>query len=155
MNRLRIGAGLLLAWSGLNLLVAAAVTLLTLAGRDAPVLAMVLDDAGIAALDPRVLGVVNAQAVFANPCVVALCLLVMVLVVRGVRAGIRWAHTALVVALVPLQAFGFASDAFLQHRNLAANVVSSVVLVAGLVLARPVDAGGGRPQGSSGSGGNP
>jgi hypothetical protein len=39
-----------------------------------------------------------------------------------------------VAALAPVQALGFASDAFFGHRNLIANVVSSVILLVGLSL---------------------
>ena len=64
-----------------------------------------------------------------------MCALVLVIVWRALMARARWAFEALVACLVPLQAAGFASDAFLGHRNLVANVVSTVLLCTGLALA--------------------
>lgn len=45
------------------------------------------------------------------------------MVAKTLMARARWAFEALVAYLVPLQAAGFASDAFLGHRSLVANVV--------------------------------
>ncbi len=142
--RKRAGAVLLSLWCGANLLVAAAVTATTLLGRAPPALRLVFGDAELAALDPRVVAVVRAQAALANPCIVALCVLVLALTwsgaVGGTRSasgavgGTRSAWRALAGTLVPLQAFGFVSDGFLGARNLAANVASSALLVAALAL---------------------
>jgi hypothetical protein len=71
--------------------------------------------------------VVAAQAAIANPCIAALCVLVLALVRRreyAIVAGV----------LVPVQAFGFVSDGFLGHRNLAVNLGSTALLLAGLAL---------------------
>jgi hypothetical protein len=135
--RVRIGAGLLSVWSVLNLLVAAAVTALTLAGRPAPALQLVLRDDQLQAVDARVLAVVKAQALFANPAIVVCCALVLVLLRKGVLGELPWAWRALAFTLLPLQAFGFISDGALGSVNLAANVISSVVLVVGLALCSP------------------
>lgn len=134
MTSLRAGAVLLSLWSGLNLLVAAAVTALVALGRPPPALAFVLADAELARTDGRLLRVVESQALLANPCIAALCGLVLALVWKGVVAGQRWALGALAATLVPLQAFGFVSDASLGHSNLGANVLSSLALAAGLAL---------------------
>ena len=134
---LKVGAVLLSVWSGLNLLVALAVTALTLAGHPPPALRFLFDDAQAAQVDPRALAVINAQALLANPCIVALCGLTLVVVWEGVMRRVRWCWVGLCVALLPLQVFGFVSDAALGGKNMAANVVSTLVLVAGLVLSRP------------------
>lgn len=130
------GAVVLSIWSGLNLLVGAAVTAMILIGRAPPALAMVVPDGEIASLDARALAVVNAQAALANPLIVALCLLVLAIIWTSLVDGARWAFWALVAGLVPLQIFGFISDDYLGHHNLTANVVSSLVLLCGLALAR-------------------
>jgi hypothetical protein len=135
MKSLKAGAVLLTVWSGLNLVVAVANTAATLAARRAPLLALVFTDAEVRRLDPRAIAAINAQAAFANPSATALCMLVLVIVWTGLVARARWAFWALAGSLVPMQVFGFASDAFLGSRFLVANVVSSVVLVAGLALA--------------------
>lgn len=134
---LKVGAVLLSLWSGLNLLVALGVTATTLAGRPPPALGFLFDDAAINQLDPRVLAVINAQALVANPLIVALCGLTLLVLWQGVMRGARWAWAALCFTLLPVQLFGFVSDTQLGGKNLAANVVSSLVLVAGLVLCAP------------------
>jgi hypothetical protein len=134
MRSLMAGAVLLSLWSGLNLLVAAAVTAVTLSGGEPPALSLVFGPDAPRDLDAKALAVINAQAALANPCIVALCLLVSAITWTSLVARRRWSFWALVVALVPLQAFGFASDAFLGHKNLIANVASSALLFAGLAL---------------------
>ena len=134
IKTLKIGAVLLSIWSGVNLCVAAGVTLFTLLGRKPPALALVLTDSEIAQLDPRAIDVVNAQASLANPSIVALCTLTLVVVWTCLVRGARWAWLALVGTLLPLQALGFISDAFLGHRNIGANILSSGLLLGALVL---------------------
>jgi hypothetical protein len=131
---LSAGAVLLSVWSGLNLLVAIAVTAVTFSGRMPPALQLLFTDAEIGGLDPKVLAVVNAQAALANPCIAALCALVLVILWKGIVAQVRWTWWAVAAALCPLQVFGFASDAVLGHRNLLVNLVSSAILLAGLAL---------------------
>jgi hypothetical protein len=146
VKRLKAGAVLLSIWCGLNMAVALGVTAMTLAGRDAPALSLVLADAEVRALDPRLVAVVDAQAALANPCILALAALVLVVVWTSLVARARWALPALAATLIPLQAFGFVSDAYLHNRNLVANVASTVILLTALVLARQ----GARAVGGSG-----
>lgn len=96
---LKIGAILLSIWSGLNLVVGVAVTAATLMKRNAPALSMVFSDTEIARLDEKVVGVVNAQAALANPCIVAICLLVLAIVWTSLVARMRWSFFALVISL--------------------------------------------------------
>jgi hypothetical protein len=131
---LKVGAMLLSLWSGLNILVAVAVATMTLSGRNPPALSILFTDAEIHRLDGKVIAVVNAQAALANPCIVALCLVVLGTIWKGLIARMRWSFWVLVGALLPLQAFGFVSDAFLGHRNLIANLVSTAILITGLGL---------------------
>jgi hypothetical protein len=134
MKWLRAGAVLLSIWCGLNAAVALYVTVMTVSGHAAPALALVLRPSEVGAADPRLLAVVNAQAAMANPCIIALCGLVLAVTWTSVMARARWALRALIPTLVPLQAFGFVSDGFLHDRNLAANVGSTVVLITALAL---------------------
>jgi hypothetical protein len=85
-------------------------------------------------LDPRAIDVVNAQAALANPCIVALCAPTLVTIWTSLIRGARWAWLAFAGTLLPLQAFGFISDAFLGHRNFVVNIVSSGLLLVALVL---------------------
>jgi len=138
LKRNRAGAVLLSVWCVLNAAVALAVTIATLAGRAPPALALILSKDEIQRLDPRALAVVNAQAALANPCIVVVCALVLAIVWNGLMKGASWAWWTLAATLLPLQAFGFVSDGFLGHRNVVANLVSAFILVAALVLARPL-----------------
>lgn len=135
-RRMKAGAILLSLWSGANFFLAAGILVaVTVLGRPPPSLPMALDPAQIAALAPQALALVFALAVFANACAAALCLLVLIVTWTALVAGQRWAFWALVAALLPLQAFGFVSDVYLGGHNLAANLASTALLVAGLALA--------------------
>ena len=69
MKRAKIGLGILTVWGSLNILVAAAVTIMTLAKESPPALRLVMSADAIRRLDPQSLAVVNAQAALANPCI--------------------------------------------------------------------------------------
>jgi hypothetical protein len=128
----KAGTVLLSLWAGLNALVALAVTVSTLLQRPPPALALMLSDAEIHVVDPRVLAVVQAQAAIANPLIIAVCALALFL--AWTRPPRWW--PALAATLLPVQAFGFISDAFLGGHNLVANLVSTLLLVLGLSLSR-------------------
>jgi hypothetical protein len=126
----KAGRVLLSLWAGLNALVAAFVTLSTVMGRSPPALALVMDDAS--QVDPRALAVIQAQAAIANPLILAVCAMVLTLI--WTRPKEYWALLA--ATLVPVQAFGFVSDAFLGHRNVIANAISTAMVLAGLFMLR-------------------
>jgi hypothetical protein len=127
---LKAGRVVLTLWAGLNALVAAFVTLSTVMGRSPPALALVMSDTS--GVDPKALAVIQAQAAIANPLILAVCAFVVVLLwTRPREYGVTLAAT-----LLPVQAFGFVSDRFLGNTNLAANAVSTVMVVVGLVLVR-------------------
>lgn len=133
---LRVGSILLTLWSGVNLLLALGILAgLGLFGLDAPALGILFDPSEIARLDPKVLGTVNALAVFGNACAAGFCLLVLFLTWTGLARRSAPSLRILALATLPVQAFGFLSDSFLGNRNLVANLVSTGVLLAGLVLA--------------------
>jgi hypothetical protein len=134
VNKGKVGAILLTIWSGLNVLVAAWVTLATVFLGKTPVLSLLYPGVESGSFDPRLVGVIDAQAALANPCIVALCTLVLVSVWSGVLTQNRKFFWAVVIALVPLQAFGFVSDHFIGDHNLVANVISSLLLCTGLFL---------------------
>lgn len=129
---LKAGKVLFLLWSGLNFLVAAAVTVMTVLNRPPPALALMLSSDEIATVEPKAIAVIQAQAAIANPVIMALCALSTLLVFKALHE--RWARVAVWSTLLPVQIFGFVSDSFLGGRNLVANAVSSVVLLAALAL---------------------
>jgi hypothetical protein len=137
MKRAKIGLGILTLWGSLNILVAAAVTVMTLAKESPPALRLVMSGDAIRRLDPQALAVVNAQAAFANPCIIGFCLLVLTMLWsnRGApAAGGQFNYLILVPTLLFVQVFAFISDGFLGHKNLPANLVSTLLLTVGLIL---------------------
>ncbi len=120
----------LYVWTGFNLLLALGILASILVfHRDPPALSILFDESRRRALAPDVRATVTALAVLANALIFAFSALILVLV------HARAHRVAVAGALVTVQLFGFASDAFLGNRNLVANLISSGVLGLGLVLA--------------------
>jgi len=132
---LRAGSILLTVWSGLNLLLALGILAgLTFFHQNAPAIRILFEPPEIALLDAKVLGTVNALAVFGNACAAGFCLLILFVTWSGLAGKSSKAFWALALSSGLVQAFGFVSDSFLGDRNLIANIVSTGVLLAGLVL---------------------
>lgn len=123
---------LLTVWAGLNAVVAAYVTVATLAGAAPPALRLVLSSEQVSRVDPAALGVIHAQAAIANPLILVVCAWVIVAAWTALHE--RWVRVTLIATLLPLQAFGFVSDGYLGGTNLIANVISTAILGAGLAL---------------------
>jgi hypothetical protein len=137
MKRAKVGLGLLTLWGSLNILVAAAVTVMTLAKESPPALRLVMSADAIRRLDPQAFAVVNAQASFANPCIIGFCVLVLTMLWsnrRASRGSSHFSYFVLVPTLLFVQIFAFISDGFLGHKNLAANLISTLLLAVGLTL---------------------
>jgi len=105
-------------------------------GQNAPGLHILYSSSEIAQIDGRALATINGLAIFANACAAAYCGLALVLVVRSLKYDDRWAFAVLWVSSLALQAAGFASDSYFGHRDLAANLVSTALLICGLLIAR-------------------
>lgn len=133
---LRTGAVLLSLWTGFNLILALGILFILLVlGKNAPCLLILYDDMQAVGMDPRALATINALAVVFNACAAAICALSLVVIwVALVRRAV-WAFWALAGSLLFLQAAGFASDSFLSHKNLVANIVSSTLLLLGFAAA--------------------
>lgn len=134
MKTQKIGLVLLSIWCCLEIAVAAWVTAMTFAGRAPPALLLVMPETRISSVAHEALAVINAQAAIANPCICAVAAMALVLAWRGVARGQRWTWWLLVGTLLPLQASAFVSDSFLGHRNLVANLISTLMLTAALAL---------------------
>jgi hypothetical protein len=137
MKRAKIGLGILTLWGSLNILVAAAVTIMTLAKESPPALRLVMSADAIRRLDPQALAVVNAQAALANPCIIGFRVLALTMLWSNRRPpkGSRFSGYVLVPTLLFVQVFAFVSDGYLGHKNLPANLVSTLLLAVGLTLA--------------------
>jgi hypothetical protein len=135
--RIKAGAIVLSVWSALNLAVALIVTGATVADGHALLLRLLFDEAQRRALDPKLVAIIDAQALLANPCIAALCTMMLVVIWTSLIREARWAFLLLASTLLPLQVFGYVSDATIGNRNLGVNLVSTALLLAGLALARP------------------
>ncbi|HEY2713657.1 MAG TPA: hypothetical protein VGI60_14175 [Chthoniobacterales bacterium] len=124
-------------WAGGNLLLAIGiVAAMLLFGTNAPSLFILFSKPEIAALDPKALATINGLAVFANACAAAFCVMALALIWRALCHGEIWCIRLLVACAIPLQGLGFASDIYFRHKDLPANVISSVILLLGLFAAR-------------------
>lgn len=134
MRALKTGAVLISLWSGFNLLLALGILVAMALGKNPPSVGMVFSDAEASMLDQRALGLISALAVLFNACAVCFCTLVLALTWKGVVAGSRASLAAIAVAFGFLQPAAFWSDSYLGHHNLAANLVSTLVIAAGLAF---------------------
>ena len=124
---------LLSLWTGLNLVLALGILfLMLLMGRNAPCLIILYGDTQGTGIDPRALATINGLAVLFNACAAAICGLSLSVIWMALRRASRWAFWSLTICLGFLQAAGFASDAFLQNKNLLANIGSSLLLLSGI-----------------------
>lgn len=130
---LRTGAIVLTVWIGFNLALALGILFAVLVlGKNAPALTILYGDTLATGMDPRALATINAFAVIFNACAAALCGLALAITWYALMRKARWAFWSLSVCLLFLQAAGFASDAFFQHKDIVANVVSSLCLLVGV-----------------------
>ena len=133
---LRTGAVFLSLWTGFNLILALGILFMLLVlGKNAPCLLILYDDVRAVGMDPRALATINALAVVFNACVAAICALSLAVIWVALVRHAVWAFWALAGSLLFLQAAGFASDSFLSHKNLVANIVSSSLLLLGFAAA--------------------
>jgi hypothetical protein len=133
---LRAGAILLTIWTGVNLVLALGILCsLVVLHKNAPALLILYGDTQAIGIEPRALATINGLAVMFNACAAAVCgLSLSVIWIPLLRKEI-WALRALSTCLLFLQAAGFASDTFFQQKDLKANMVSSLLLLAGLFCA--------------------
>jgi hypothetical protein len=132
---LRAGAILLTIRTGFNLALALCILFAILVlGKNAPALVILYGDTHATGMDPRALATINALAVIFNACAAALCALSLAVIWFGLVRRIRWAFWSVAGSLAFVQAAGFASDSFLRHKDLPANLASSLLLAFGLVF---------------------
>lgn len=132
---IRTGAIILSFWTGINLLFGLGILfLLLILHKNAPALMILYGDTRANGIDPRALATINAFAVVFNACAAALCTLSLVVIWIPLMQKKVWAFWALSGSLLFLQGAGFASDAFFEHKDLLLNVLSSAVLLSGIIF---------------------
>lgn len=131
----RLGIAVLSLWSGFNLLLALGILfLINVLKQNAPAFSILFDESAMRRLNPKVIATVNALAVLCNGCIAGFCILLLAVIWMGLLKKMRWAFWALTSSMLFVQALGFLSDSFLGKRNFRLNMISTSVLVFGLVL---------------------
>jgi hypothetical protein len=132
---LRTGVILLTLWTGFNLVLALCILFaMIVLGKNAPALTILYSDTQAVGMDIRALATINGLAVIFNACAAALCGLSLAVIWCALIHKVRWAFWALAACLLFLQTAGFASDSFFQHKDLVANLASSLCLLVGLTF---------------------
>jgi hypothetical protein len=129
---LRLGCIVLSVWTGFQLLLALGIVIaMTVLGHHAPALTILfLPNEPI---ETRALATIDSLAILGNSLIVAYCAAILVMTWAGVRRGVRWAFFAVAGSLLFVQFAGFTSDVPLGGRDLKLNLVSTALLLAGLV----------------------
>jgi hypothetical protein len=131
----RVGPIVLTVWAAFNLALAVIILIaICFFQQNAPALSILFDDAAMLQLDSRALATINALALIFNACAAAFYLLSLVVIWKGLVKKSRWAFWGLLSSMSLLQVAGFVSDAFLNSKNLSANIISTAVLVIGFGL---------------------
>ena len=132
---LKSGIVFLSVWSGFNLLLALSIIgSMTIGGNNAPGLMILFDDSSGEGIETRSLATINALAILFNASAVSLCSLSLILTWRLIRERCRWAFYSVASCLLFLQMFGFVSDSYFESRNLLLNLLSSALLLLGILL---------------------
>src|SRR5262245_38345756 len=133
---IRTGAIVLSLWTGANLILSLGILFWILVlGHNAPALTILYEDTLVVGMDPRALATINGMAVILNACSAAICALSLAVIWVPLLQKQAWAFWGLSGSLLFLQAAGFASDSFFHHKDLPLNIVSSLLLLSGIVLA--------------------
>lgn len=131
----KTGVTLLYIWSGVNLLLAAAIlTTVVVFGADSPLLVMVFDKAEIETLDARVIASLNTLTILYNSCSVVVSVLVWTVIRKNLVAGETWAFWLLLFVIGFIEVMAFVASAQVGHARWQVNVVQSVLYVAGIGL---------------------
>jgi len=130
---LKTGSTILSIWSGVNFLLAALIlTTVVVFGADSPLLVMVFDKPGIAALDARVIASLNTLTILYNSCSVAVSVLVWMVIRRNLVAGETWAFWLLLVVIGFIEVMAFIASAQVGHARWQVNVLLSALYVSGI-----------------------
>jgi hypothetical protein len=101
---------------------------------NAPGISIILSDEEISSLNPKAIDTMNALAILMNGTIV-IFLSTLFFVLKDKKAlDQKEFLKRIVIPLVMLQILGFVSDSYFNNVDLLLNIVSSMVLLLGLVL---------------------
>lgn len=132
---LKKGSIVLSIWSGINLVLAAAILTTVVAfNADSPLLVLVFEDAEIAGLDARVIASLNTLTILYNSCSVVVSLLVWTIIWKHLIVGQRWAFWLLLAVIGFIEVMAFIASAGVANARWQVNVVQSVLYLVGIGL---------------------
>jgi hypothetical protein len=133
---LKTGSTMLAIWSGINLLLAAAIlTMLVVFKANSPLLVMVFARSEIAALDARVIASLNTLTILYNSCSMVVSVLVWTVIWKHLVAGERWAFWLLLLVIGFLEVMAFIASAEVGHVRWQVNVVLTMFYGVGIGMA--------------------
>ena len=130
---LKIGAIILSTWSALNALPSLAILFHVLCRNgNAPGFTTSLTDAQVAGLPLEVLAAANSVAVYANGLNVALSVLFVASIWKGLVRGVKWVFWAVCAAAALTVLAGIGGDYMVGTRHPGINLISLALVAVGI-----------------------
>lgn len=132
---LKTGSIIITIWSSLNFLPALYVVIgILFLGNHPPGLYAILNEENIKSMSPEILATVDSIGLFANLSVVALNLLILIAIWKGLNQRILWVFWALLAAITFAILAGVAADYAVGYAFPEVNIASTLILVTGFVF---------------------
>lgn len=120
-------------WFGFNFLLALLITIsISFFHLNAPALLVYFNQTHIEAADPQMINMVNTMAVLLNAVITSYCGVVLVIIWEKSFLKASMFFWPVIVSASCIQIFGFISDSLMGHKNLGANLASSLILFLGI-----------------------
>ncbi len=133
---LKAGSTMLSIWSGINLLVSAAIlTMVVIFKANSPLLDLVFEGSEVANLSTKVIASLNALTILYNSCSVVLSVLAWLLIRKGLIAGQKWAFWALLAGIGFVEVMAFVASAPIGNARWQLYAAMSALYVVGIGLA--------------------
>jgi hypothetical protein len=133
---LRAGSTMLSIWSGINLLVSAAIlAMVVIFKANSPILDLVFEESEVANLSAKTIASLNALTILYNSCSVVLSVLVWLLVRKSLIAGQKWAFWTLLFGIGFVEVMAFIASAPIGNARWQLYAAMSAIYAAGIGLA--------------------
>ena len=132
---LKTGSTLLSIWSGINLLVSAAIlTMVVIFKANSPLLDLVFEESEVADLSTKVIASLNALTILYNSCSVVLSVVVWFIIRKGLIVGQRWAFWTLLFGIGFVEVMAFIASAPIGNARWQLYVAMSALYAVGIGL---------------------
>jgi hypothetical protein len=136
MAMLKTGSTMLSIWSGINLLVSAAIlTMVVVFRANSPIMDLVFEESEIANLSAKTIASLNALTILYNSCSVVLSAVVWFIIRKGLIAGQRWAFWTLLFGIGFVEAMAFIASAPIGNARWQLYAAMSAIYAVGIGLA--------------------